>query len=156
MNAITKDQIALQSHIEALNAKTQEWVDAEEGRWAGMLTTDLKHWDDLGVTTVAQFTRYHLLIDCYYAVADAYSKSYARSLDLASMTDQELDDLLEKACSIIEREAKEFADQEAKENARLDQLASEIGTDRPTLDRWMQDAIAYDIYGTDAELAYIS
>jgi len=52
-----KDLIA---HIEGINAKTQEWIDANPGSWAGMITTDPEHWKEYGITTPAEYDRYML------------------------------------------------------------------------------------------------
>ena len=143
----SKDQIELLNFIGNINAKTKAWIDAGPDRWAGMLTCNLTHWASMGIYTVEQFKRHQLEEDCYYSVAEAFSKSYARSLNITSMTDEELESLAERASQIIEREAQEAKEQAEAENKRLDKLASDIGTDRITLDRWMQDAISYEIYG---------
>jgi hypothetical protein len=68
----------LVKHIEALNIKTQEWVDAGPDRWAGMLSTDAKHWADYGVFTPAQLDRYLDTQSLYEVISDCASKSYAR------------------------------------------------------------------------------
>ena len=54
----------LVAHIEALNAKSKAWMDAGEGRWAGMLVTDPAHWAAYDVYTVADFGDY---LDAEYA-----------------------------------------------------------------------------------------
>ncbi len=143
----SNDQIELLKFIGNINAKTQAWIDAEPNRWAGMLTCNLAHWAGMGIFTVDQFKRHQLEEDCYYSVAEAFSKSYARSLNTSTMTDEELESLADRASKIIEREAQEAKEQAEAEGKRLDQLASDVGTDRATLDRWMQDATSYEIYG---------
>lgn len=46
----------LLTHLEAINARSAAWVAEDPAkRWAGMLTTDLAHWAEYGVTTVADF-----------------------------------------------------------------------------------------------------
>lgn len=85
---------ALLKHIEALNAKTQAWIDEDPGnRWAGMMTTDLDHWAECGVYTPEQFDR---LMDeeCY---SDVYKDRYGvRPRNISSMSDEELRNALER------------------------------------------------------------
>jgi len=52
--------------------------------------------------TLAEFKRIELEESVYYAVADAYSKSYARNLRLSVWTDEELEAELDAACAMID------------------------------------------------------
>lgn len=70
---------ALVKHIEAMNTKTQEWIEAGPDRWAGMLSTDVKHWKGYNVTTPAQLDRYLDTQNLYEVISDQTSKSYARA-----------------------------------------------------------------------------
>ena len=83
---------ALVDYITAKNAETQEWVDAAEGRMAGMIPTDPAFFEENGWTTLVKYKRAMLEEDAYYMCAEAYSKSYARSLRIGDMTDKELAD----------------------------------------------------------------
>ena len=74
------------------------------------------------------------------AVADAYSKSYARSFDFASMTDAEIEKIFDDACESMERERK-WEEQMKKEAIEEEKnLAKSLGIDVPTLQRWMKEA----------------
>jgi hypothetical protein len=105
---------ALVDYITTQNAETQAWVDAAEGRWAGMIPTDPAFFEENGWTTLVKYKRAMLEEDAYYTLAEAYSKSYARAHDFSSMTDAELNDLCESACKTIESNMKEEAEWEQK------------------------------------------
>tara|TARA_Y100001963_G_scaffold112676_1_gene156022 strand:+ start:2483 stop:2929 length:447 start_codon:yes stop_codon:yes gene_type:complete len=62
----------LRNHIAALNAKTREWVNAGEGRWATTLVEDPSHWAEYGVTTPLEFD-WLMQAECY---ADVYKSAY--------------------------------------------------------------------------------
>lgn len=98
---------ALVDYITAKNAETQAWVDAAEGRWAGMIPTDPAFFEENGWTTLVKYKRAMLEEDAYYMCADAYSKSYARMMDFTSMSDAELEDLCNQYGDTIEANMKE-------------------------------------------------
>jgi len=136
---------ALVKHIEAKNAKTQEWVDAGPDRWAGMLSTDVEHWADYNVTTPAQLDRYLDTQSLYEVISDCTSKSYARSeiarLDTVSEEDfkKEQDYWFAQSEIAFNEEvaakAKALADFEAEVNVCLEAGA----IDRATALRWMTE-----------------
>ena len=69
--------------------------------------SDTKYWSGrVPSGTLKEFNRIELEEDAYYAVADAYSKSYARSFDFASMTDAEIEKIFDDDCAEMERERK--------------------------------------------------
>ena len=45
-------KMELVKHLEAQNAETQKWMDENPGSWAGMVTEDIKYWNDQGIFTV--------------------------------------------------------------------------------------------------------
>ena len=53
---------------------------------------------------IAEYERIELEEAVYYAVADAYSKSMARSMNLSAWTKQELEAELDAACKMIRLE----------------------------------------------------
>ena len=132
-----KDLIA---HIEGINAKTQEWIDANPGSWAGMVTTDLEHWKEYGITTPAQYDRYML----EQAVYDTHKSAYGvkgRHYDFDNMTDEELKDEYEHLCKVAneeyEREQKFYAEQ-VEEFKELVQKTIDLGAgDEETALRWL-------------------
>ena len=85
----------LQLHIEKINAESQAWVDANPGSWAGMLTTDLEHWNSYGVYTAEDFllwearTTYYELYKDRYGFRCDYSALRGKSLaELQMMIDE--------------------------------------------------------------------
>ena len=87
---------ALVQHIEAINVKSQAWVDEDpKNRWSGMVVTDPKHWAEYGIYTPAEYDRYQDETTLYELASTAYSKSYARSLNTSAMSDAELKKAIE-------------------------------------------------------------
>ena len=65
--------------------------------------TELSYWESrVPSGTLAEYKRIELEESVYYAVADAYSKGYARSMRLEVFTDEELEAELEAACAMIQ------------------------------------------------------
>ena len=84
---------ALKDYINAQRKEAEEF-SKKDGCWMGSMVEpeDTKYWNDrVPSGTLAEFLRTELEETAYYCVADAYSKSYARSVDFASMTYAELD-----------------------------------------------------------------
>lgn len=130
----------LVKHIEAINAKSKEWMDANPGSWIGMITTDLEHWKEYGVTTPAQYDRYMLEQDVYEMHKSAYGVK-GRHYDFENMTDQELKDELEHLCKVAneeyEREQKFYAEQ-VEAFKKLVQKTIDVGAgDEETALRWL-------------------
>ena len=85
----------LVKHIKAINEKSKKEMDANPDLWIGTIVEDPKHWADYGITTPAQFDR-HMDEECLYnLVSDEYSKSYARSIGISTMSDKELQNELD-------------------------------------------------------------
>lgn len=80
----------LVKHIKAINEKSKKEMDSNPNLWIGTIVEDPKHWAEYGITTPAQFDRYQDECCLYEVVANDYSKSYARSIGISSMTDEEL------------------------------------------------------------------
>ena len=38
--------MTLLEHIKNINAKSKKWMDENPGSWAGMVTEDIKYWND--------------------------------------------------------------------------------------------------------------
>tara|TARA_B100002019_G_scaffold291617_1_gene312323 strand:+ start:1837 stop:2166 length:330 start_codon:yes stop_codon:yes gene_type:complete len=87
--------------INAQRAEAEEF-SKQPGCWMGMMpeATDLKYWEQRVPTgTLKEYERIELEESVYYAVADAYSKSMARSMNLSVWTNEELEAELEAACA---------------------------------------------------------
>ena len=134
-----------QELVDAINAQRAEAIEfsKQPNCWMGMYVepSDTKYWSDrVPSGTLKEFNRINLEEDAYYCIADAYSKSYARSFDFASMTDAELDEVIKDACDSMERERK-WEEQMKKEAIEEEKnLAKSLGIDVPTLQRWMKEA----------------
>ena len=134
-----------QELIEKINAQRAEAIEfsKQPGCWMGMYVdpTDTKYWSErVPSGTLKEFDRITLEEDAYYTIAEAYSKSYARSFDFSSMTDAEIETEIKSACDSMERERKWEEEQELQERKDEEKLASSLGIDIPTLQRWMKEA----------------
>jgi len=131
--------------VDAINTQRAEAIEfsKQPNCWMGMYIepSDTKYWSErVPSGTLKEFNRINLEEDAYYAVADAYSKSYARSFDFASMTDAEVEKIFDDACESMERERK-WEEQMKKEAIEEEKnLAKSLGIDVPTLQRWMKEA----------------
>jgi hypothetical protein len=131
--------------VDVINTQRAEAIEfsKQPNCWMGMYVepSDTKYWSErVPSGTLKEFNRINLEEDAYYAVADAYSKSYARSFDFASMTDAEVEEIFDDACASMERERK-WEEQMKKEAIEEEtNLAKSLGIDVPTLQRWIQEA----------------
>ena len=92
--------------INAQRAEAKEF-SKQPGCFMGMMpkATDLEYWESrVPSGTLKEYKRIELEESVYYAVADAYSKGYARSMNLTEWTDEELEAELEAACKVIRLE----------------------------------------------------
>ena len=90
--------------INAQRAEAEEF-SKKPGCWMGMMpeATELEYWAErVPSGTLKEYKRIELEESVYYAVADAYSKSYARNLRLSVWTDEELEAELDAACAMME------------------------------------------------------
>ena len=93
--------------INAQRAEAEEY-SKQPGCFMGMMpaATELSYWESrVPSGTLKEYLRIELEESVYYAVADAYSKGYARSLRLDVWTDEELEAELEAACKMIRMES---------------------------------------------------
>jgi len=96
-----------QKLVDCINAQRKEAEEYSKlpGCWMGMMpeATDLKYWEERVPTgTFKEYKRIELEESVYYAVADAYSKSYARKLRLSVWSNEELEAELDAACAMME------------------------------------------------------
>ena len=128
--------------INAQRAEAEEF-SKQPGCWMGKMVeaSDLEYWESrVPSGTLKEYNRIELEESVYYAVADAYSKSMARSMNLSVWTDEELEAELDAACKMIESQAQEEQMREEAEQNHFDSLANDLNVDRDTLNRWMENA----------------
>lgn len=98
-----------QGLVDLINAQRAEAEEFNKipGNWMGMMPapTELTYWESRVPTgTLKEYKRIELEESAYYMLSDAYSKSYARSLDFSKLTDAELEAEIETAGKMITRE----------------------------------------------------
>jgi len=101
MYALEKGLVDL---INAQRAEAEEF-SKKPGCFMGMMpeATDLEYWESrVPSGTLKEYNRIELEESVYYAVADAYSKGYARNMRLDVWTDEELEVELEAAVAMIQ------------------------------------------------------
>ena len=133
---------ALVDYIMAQRAEAEEF-SKQPGCWMGSMPhpEDTQYWTQrVPSGTLKEFQRIELEEDAYYTIAEAYSKSYARAHDFSQMSDEELQAEIDSASQVITREIEREKEEKAEEEAILNKIASDIGVDRSTLDRWMKAA----------------
>ena len=131
--------------VELINAQRAEAEEfsKQPGCFMGMMpeATELSYWESrVPSGTLKEYKRIELEEDAYYTIADAYSKSYARSFDFASMTDAEVEAVFDDACASMQRERKWAEEEELQERKDEEKLAKSLGIDVPTLQRWIKEA----------------
>lgn len=141
--AYSNEQLALRAHIEALNAKTREWLSQGEGRWATELSEDLDFWAEMGVTSVARFERDQLISFIWDAHKDAFG-SRPRHLDFDAMSMAQLEEEADYCARMAAvRSAQERAEQEAEILNFEEQVEQTIGLGAGTRAKaveWILDA----------------
>jgi hypothetical protein len=106
------------------------------GRLPGVEQT--AYWADRVPTgTFAEFDRIELEESAYYSMAEAYSKSYARSFDFSTMTDEKLNARIKDACEQMDADRAWEDRRKAEEDQQMADLAGSLNVDRKTLDRWL-------------------
>lgn len=96
--------------INAQRAEAEEY-SKKPGCWMGKMpeATDLEYWESrVPSGTLIEYKRIELEESAYYMAADAMSKSYARSLDLQSMSDDDLNQLCDSMSELMKFD-KEYA-----------------------------------------------
>ena len=101
--------MTLLEHLKNMNAKSKEKMAKTPGLWIGMITEDLDHWKEYGITTPAQLDRYFLETDVYEMHKDAYGVK-GRHYNFKEMSNEDLEKELDSLCKV----AKESAEQEKK------------------------------------------
>jgi len=109
--------MTLLEHLKNINAKSKEKMKKEPGLWIGMITEDLEHWKNYGITTPAQLDRYFLETDVYEMHKNAYGVK-GRHYEFSKMSDDDLKKEFEHLCKVAqyEMEQEEKAEKEAYNN----------------------------------------
>ena len=139
-------KMELVTHIEALNAKTQLWIDEDpSNRFGGMLVTDPAHWAEYGVSTPAELDRYLDEQTLYEMVSYATSKSYARHVVSESSTlsneefQKEMDYWSTQADETAKEEAESTKQRITEFEAQIKHTIAAGAGDRATAIRWILD-----------------
>lgn len=102
--------MTLAEHLAALNAEKLAWIAEDpSNRWTGLYVEELDFWTEMGVETVAQFQR-HEMESMVWEMYKDVTGIRPRHLDFKSMSDEELNDLVDWLDSQMERAV---ADEEA-------------------------------------------
>ncbi len=133
---------ALINYINAQRAEAAEF-SKQPNCWMGSMVepSNTKYWNERVPTgTLKEFKRIELEESAYYCIADAYSKSYARSIDFSWYSDKELKKEIDMACASMEEERKLEAEMEKQAKEEEAKLADDLNIDVDTLKRWIKEA----------------
>ena len=86
----------LTTYIKSINKASRKEMADNPDLWIGKIVEDPEHWESYGIFTPAEFDRYQDEQCLYNLVSDEYSKSYARSIGISSMSEKELQDALDE------------------------------------------------------------
>lgn len=132
----------LVNYIAAENARTQAWIAEAPGRWAGLITEDLSHWAERGVTTVAEFELYMAQATWSDAYKDAYV--FRPRIDTSSWTLADFQSDLESLSATIQQNIAEEREEAARAVAAFEARVAEViesgAGDRATALRWLWQA----------------
>ncbi len=134
-----------QELINYINAQRAEAIEfsKQPDCWMGMMvdSADTAYWSQrVPSGTLAEFNRIELEESAYYATADAYSKSYARSFDFSTMSDAQLEAVITEACNEMDYQHKAEVAYKKAEELKMIELANSLNVDMNTLNRWMEAA----------------
>jgi len=99
---------ALVDYIVAQRAEAEAFTAAAPGNFMGKLPchTDTEYWSQrVPSGTLAEYQRIDLEESAYYLAADAMSKSYARSLDFSTLTNDQLIDFCAQMTILMRADA---------------------------------------------------
>ena len=134
-----------QELINYINAQRAEAIEfsKQPDCWMGMMVdpADTAYWSQrVPSGTLAEFERIELEESAYYATADAYSKSYARSFDFSTMSDAQLEAVITEACNEMDYQHKAEVAYKKAEELKMTELANSLNVDMNSLNRWMEAA----------------
>ena len=138
----SNEQIALKSHIERENAKTQLWIDADAGRWATITVDSLDHWAENDVYTIAQYEHYQAVATHYDYYKDV-NGIRPRWIDYTDYSTSEIESMISALADQVEDEFAydSWLEDTAEENHRYnDMMNSDI---EPTVYELMAETAGY-------------
>ena len=127
--------------IKARNIKTQAWIAEDpKNRWAGLYPEDEAHWQERGITTLADLERDELATYIYDAHKTAFGTK-GRHYDFDAMSLEELKaeaDYISEACdrAMAEEAAAEARSLEAFKTLVKKTIANGAGDENTAL-RWL-------------------
>lgn len=95
--------MTLLQHIKNINTKSKKWMEENPGSWAGMVTEDIKYWNDQGIFTVEDYERDSLITSVYEMHKDAYGVK-GRHYNFKEMSNEDLQKELDHLCEVAKRE----------------------------------------------------
>ena len=144
MPNFTVDQLALQAHIEASNAKHVARAESEGWTFYTTTVSDPAHWARYDVFTIEDYERHSLVSYISDAHKDAYGfrpRGYNYAEWSIAQLEAEADRLSDAVTNAIrEREFTEAREVEALE-VRIADLIAMGASDRDTAIRWICDSI---------------
>ena len=138
----------LRDYINAQRAEAEAYSQ-QPGCWMGKMVDpdDTEYWSERAPSgTLREFKRIELIEDAYYITADTISKSYARSLQFHRWTDDKILRHIEKVSKMAEAEREAEIKAKEAEEARLNNLAADMGVCRETLDRWIEQDYPSEVF----------
>ena len=142
--AYSADQLELLAVLEAARDKTVAWVNEDpENRFAGYATTDLDHWAECGVFSVADFERHEL----ESAIWDTYKEAHGVRPRWMNMSEMSMDELRAEYTRLLREADEERSREVAREVAAAEAFEAQIAVtiemgaaDRETAIRWIREA----------------
>jgi len=107
----TTAQLELKAHIEAENKEFEAHCKANNAQWWTTTTTDLDHWAEMGVTTIAEYIRCNLESE----YSDVHKEAFNfRPRNYSHLSNEELQECIDRAVNSIRAEAEWEQEQERK------------------------------------------
>ena len=140
----------LQEFLNNKKAKTEAWVAEDpSNRWATYPTTDLAHWAEYGIYTIAQYERYNMESTIWDLYKDVHGIR-PRWMNFEAMSDAELEAEYNSLLVELEEENKREAEEQeravASFEAKLDSLVAMGAGSREKAIQWIIDAEGDDFY----------
>ena len=139
----SSDQLALQAHIDAENERWNEQCRANGSTWWTTTVSDPAHWEEYGITTVAQYQRYCLESTLW----DVYKEAHGfrpRHMGIEDMSDDEIQREIDSCMRWMEQEAERLAEWEEQQRYNREgeiQRFMDLGApDRETAERWVKQS----------------
>lgn len=143
MSQFTADQLALQAHIEAANAKFVAECEASGATAWCTTVSDPAHWANYGIFTIEQYERDSLISYISDAHKDAYGfrpRGYNYAEWSMEALQEEADRMSEAVAREIDRQAEADREAVAEFEAQVQSNLDMGAADRDTAIRWILEA----------------